>query len=323
MIKNIFNKISLKIFKTIIYNDTILKYIINIFHIFVYFFKITTLLKILYIFTTKPTNYIKPIHIQDVSKTDITVNTKVAIKKPNKTCIIHIHGGAFVFRIPYNIIKDEYKNILNYDIYYCTYPLIQETFNINNTLNTIYKELSTFIEIHDYNKFIFIGDSAGCPIMYHTVINLIDNKKLINNQIRMIFLSPFCLYPEVQFNRNNFDCEPKESNDFLSPYVFLTYLIKCLVQKIENKNNNEKTILFLTNEFGHPNFIKTEQKIQSYKLNIEILYGENESLAPSIKHFAKLYKLPIQNIKNGLHTLYFYKFPFVFKENKFCILDKQ
>lgn len=280
----IYQKFIIYFFNVILRNNMIIKYGINFFLFLVettnlYFFS-----KITKLFIFKANDYIIPLD-----------------EKNNGTdkAIFHVHGGGFVFRIPYEIIKYKYEHIKDADKFYVTYKVYQEENDIDKSINLLTNKFIKFIKTNHYKKYIFVSDSAGCSILYNLIINLIDLNLINPNDIKLIFISPFCIYPEIQFNNY---INTNINKDYLTNNMLLKY-----------------TKDFKLMEFGNPKYEEKINLIKDYKLKIFVIYGEHELLKPSILHFIKLYNLQSLEAKEQIHAIYFYYNNFHFDDNNLHI----
>jgi len=283
MFKYIQKNITIFVFNTIINNVYFIKFGVYIIYYLTFLFNVNTLYNILNKFQIKPKEYIKQIEDNDY----ISDNERV---------MFHFHGGGFLCRVPYNVILNKFSNVKNIDKYYCTYPLLTETKLYNKSINILLQEFIFFIKTHHYNEYIFLGESAGCPIIDSILTKLLDMKLLDETQIKVIFMSPFCIYPSIQFDIHNIDI----NKDYLNSQLLLRYI----------------EYFKESHEFGNPN----NDTIFNYrKLKCFIIYGEHEYFKPSIKHFIKKYNLNYKEIKDEIHALYFYKNICYFDKNNLYI----
>lgn len=289
MFKYIHKNITIFVFNTIINNVYFIKFAVYMLYYLTFLFNVNTLYNILNKFQIIPKNYIEKIEDNNDASdgSDISDNERV---------IFYFHGGAFLYRVPYNVIAYKFANVKNIDKYYCTYPLLTETKLYNKSINILLQEFIFFIKTHHYNEYIFIGESAGCSIIDSILAKLLDMKLLDETQIKVIFMSPFCIYPSIQFDIHNIDIH----KDYLNSQLVLRYI----------------EYFKEAREFGNP---KNDTIFNYRKLKCFIIYGEHEYFKPSIKYFTKKYNLNYKEIKDEIHSLYFYKNKCYFDKNNLYI----
>jgi len=262
----------------------------------------------------KYSTYIPKLYVENIANISKEENLYIynknnTIKKTNKNVIIYIHGGAGIFKFPsiyaYKIFDNTIPNNNLYDKYYISYPLAYNINNYKDMINSVIVNLQHIFNLQ-YDKYIIFSDSMGGSLAYYSLLQLYNTHYIKNKFIYTYLISPYIYIKLINKDNNS-------HNDYITSYIFNTYL----------NNEYNTNIAYIGNPAINIDITKemSEDIVNYY--NIKIYYSDSEFLAPSIKHFIKVYNIPNIIIKNSSHCEFFYLMNFIYNnEENSLIIDK-